>query len=246
MFTRAFSLLILLCVVSPVWAQTVTEQIRSTTQVLVNNPEAIELLKKIEAKHQTIQRVQCEFTQKKTSSLFLETIESKGNFWYVKPDQNNPDRLRIEYTKPDILINMIIGDAAYIVNPVIRQVEKYNFKKEDRTTQQLNQMLLGFGQSVTELEKFFHIELAEKDPRADENLLSVIFEPLPHVKNRLFKKCQVNISQKADELYPKSFIIEDTQGDTTLVTIHSVIWNGEISEDKFSLNFPSSWDWIER
>lgn len=246
MFARAISLMIVLFVAFPALAQVSENEAKPTTPPLENNPEAIALLKKIEQKHLTIQRVEAEFEQVKTSTLFLETIKSEGRFWYAKPDENNPDRLRIEYSSPSELINLVIGNTAYIVNPEIRQVEKYNFQKEDRTTQQLNQMLLGFGQSVAELEKFFHIDIIEKALGDDEDLLGILFRPLPHVKKRLFEECRVFISQKEDELYPKSFTIIDTQGDKTTVTIKSVNWNREISEDKFSVDFPKNWDWIER
>lgn len=213
----------------------------NTTQTaqaeIENDPRAIEWMKKVEEKYKTIQRIIAEFNQTKTSRQFLEEIDSIGTLYYIRPN-----KIKIEYTEPGILRNYVIDDVFYIENPEIKQVEKFHLNREDEQTQQIHQMLLGFGASVAELLKFFKMDFIENTP---EDRVGIAFETKEDVQDRLFKECELYISRK--NLEPISFNFVDDQDDVTSVTFSKPpLLNPEIPEEEFELDFPPDFEIIER
>ena len=206
----------------------------TTLSVAGNDLRAIAILKKIEEKHQTIQRIVASFKQLKYSKIFLETIESEGTLRYIKPN-----KLMIEYIPP--LFNYIIDDVFWIYNPEIEQAERFDMSQGDSQGVRINQNLLGFGASVDELEKEFKIEWIEATPKGKAG---ITFTPLPKIQNRIFKKCDLFILEK--ELRPETLIIFDDQDDVTSITIQRVIWNEPIDPKLFKLEFPADTEIIKR
>ncbi|MBN1515554.1 outer membrane lipoprotein carrier protein LolA [Candidatus Sumerlaeota bacterium] len=212
------------------------------------DPDALDWLKKIEEKHQTIQRVVAEFDQVKMNSLFLEEIRSIGILRYIKPD-----RLMIVYNPPEkiseldrednpVLYNYLIGDVFWVYNPSIKQADKFYLKHEDDEQRRINEMLIGFGASVEQLKAHFRIAIL---PVAPDGAAGIRFVPLPENEDRLFKSMELYISKK--ELRPLMFHFVDSQSDDeTTVTIKNVLWNVEVDEKLFELDFPRDVEIIER
>jgi outer membrane lipoprotein-sorting protein len=197
------------------------------------------LLKQLEAKYKETLTFYGEFHQKKVSKLFLEEIDSQGEFWYQKPG-----RFRCEYKPPNQTINLILDDVAYVYIPEIKQVEIYRFKPQDSPVKKLNQMLLGFGVSVKDVLEVYDVYAVPNEETDDSFVLQFLLKKKEEGLN--FDKIKIWV-KKAD-LQPVRlvFIEPEPNRDETLIEIKKLEFNEKIKSQVFKPDFPKEAEWIEQ
>ncbi len=200
--------------------------------------QSIQFLKKLQEKNKTITTIEGKFNQIKNQKLFLEEIKSEAVFYFKKPG-----KFRCDYLPPNEMINYLIDNTAYMYVPENKQVDKYIFNSEGSQIKQLNQMLLGFGVSVEDIEKVFDTDM--DNTLADNEKQTVI------IFSSKEKDTSVNINRihiwfDNETLKPIKVINYEDSGDETIIELKKIEYNVKISDDKFVPKFPKDVEIIEQ
>ena len=190
-----------------------------------NDPAAVSLLQAIEQQHGSMRSVAGNFTQKRIDASFgADKIDSTARFSLLKP--NN---FKVEYLNPKQSMNLITGQTNYYYVPEQKQVQKYTFKKRS-TVRDLNYILLGFGAPTQELLSVYTVQRGDS-----KNSVKLI----PHdLKEAQFKYITMEVT---DDLLPKRFSMEQTEGSKLVVTIDtaSLQLGAPLSANDFKPNWPA-------
>lgn len=208
----------------------------SPTLPLMTEQEALTFLSKLEEKYKQIEMISGEFKQLKRSTLFLEEINSQGRFYFKKPG-----KFRCDYLPPNESVNIIVDNTAWIYVPEIKQVEKYYLGKSSSKVVQLNQLLLGFGASVKDIQEVYAIKVVEKDDANNSLVIKFILREPSEELN--FEAITIWFNTK--ELMVKKVLIDEMGDDETIIEITRVELNKPIAESLFRLYFPKDVEIIE-
>lgn len=216
---------------------TISEKSKESSDT-ASKDEAINLFKKLEEKHKTLKTVVGTFIQIKNQKIFLEEIKSEGIFYFKKPG-----KFRCDFLPPNEMINYLIDNTAYMYVPENKQVDKFTFNPEGSQIKQLNQMLLGFGVSLDDIDKVFNYET---DNSLAENKNQTVIVLVPKEKDKSVGISRIHIWFEKDSLNPMKIINYEDSGDETTIILKDVKINKDISEDKFIPKFPKDVEIIEQ
>lgn len=177
-----------------------------------------------------------EFVQVKRSKTFREESESKGKFWYGKPDQ-----FRCDYKGGDDseeMTNLISGNVFYVALPRYKQLEIYPFDNPQSTKRHLDRILLGFGIATDQILQNYQVSLLEQTK--DEALLRFI----PKFEDDYGLEA-ILVWLNLESMRPRQLLIKEGEDETT-ITIKDFKTNPKIDKDRFEPKFPSDWERIER
>lgn len=197
------------------------------------------LLQKLEAKYKETLTFYGEFQQKKISKLFLEEIDSNGQFWYQKPG-----RFRCEYLPPNQQVNLILDDVAYVYIPEIKQVEVYRFKPQDSPVKKLNQMLLGFGVSVKDVLDVYEVHTVPQEETAASFVLQFLLKKKEEGLN--FDKIKIWVDKENLQPLRLIFIEPEPNRDETQIDVKNLEFNKKIKPQVFKPDFPKDAEVIEQ
>lgn len=188
-----------------------------------NDPEAVNLLKKVEAKNGEVRSVSGSFSQTLTDPAFGETVDSQANFQMLKPSN-----FKVQYLAPKESLNLISGQTSYRYVPSLKQVERYQFKKAN-TARDLNYMLLGFGAKTEDVLSVYTV----KSLPGGKGVKLVPRDK----KEAPFKYIDVELNS---DLLPKRFTMEQNDSAKMIVNLDtsSLQLNPSLSERDFRPNFP--------
>lgn len=207
-----------------------------TTAPLENDPAAVALLKKLEEKNADVDTIIGQFDQVQQSTLFLEEIQSKGRFYFQKPE-----KFRCDYLPPNESQNWIVGNTAWLYVPEIKQVEKYQFPSDVNSVERLNRMLLGFGVSTTDVLDVYNVTVLKEE--SSKGVTALQFTPLRKEPTVEFDKVTVWINEK--QLLPEKIVIDEESGDQKVITITQIRLNRKIPDTIFQPVFPPDVEIIE-
>ena len=122
------------------------------TRDLKNDPQALDLLRRLEERYGTVQTVSGRFAQVRHDPAFEEQVDSTADFAIMKPN-----KFRAEYKPPKVSVNLINGEYSYQYVPELKQVNRHRFRNRD-TVRDLNYMLLGFGAKTDDLLKVYAVK----------------------------------------------------------------------------------------
>ncbi|MBI3735075.1 outer membrane lipoprotein carrier protein LolA [Candidatus Sumerlaeota bacterium] len=212
--------------------------------------ETLRILREIEERHGKSKSVVGTFDQTKESEIFLETIKSKGKFFYLKPDY-----FRCDYDPPDEMTNLILKEAIYVHVPSIKQVERYKFHTPEERDQQLHVMTLGFGFKADDILREYEAKTSLDDPALIEELKSGGNDP---AKILLLKATpaatlaetspftQIKLWIDKGTLLPQKIWFEDYNGDKTTIKVLDVKFDSEIPASTFEAKFPAGTEMIDK
>lgn len=214
-------------------------------------PPTLALLESMAAAHGAARTVRGEFTQTKTSEIFLEKFESKGRFRFQKPD-----RFRCDYDPPDASTNLIVDDAIYVHFPSIQQVERYRFKSREERDQQLHVMLLGFNVDVKTIAREYDMVSSEEagspaleelnaaggDPAKTALLIARPSAEFEATSPFVLLKLWIDKGTKR----PVRIWYQDYNDEKTELAIHEVKFDEPIDESHFRPNFPPGTEFIDK
>lgn len=205
-----------------------------STAPTVSDPEAIAVLRMLEKRHSDHRRARGVFRQLRKDPVFLEDIESTGQFYYERPN-----RFRCDYDKPEASSHWVIGNIVTSYYPSLKQVERYKLRTEAGIGE-VNQMLLAFGIETERILKYFIVKtVATKDG----NRVRLLFLPKAPRRERPFRQFVLDISKP--DLQPLGFKIIGDDGDETTVEIKKITWNPPLPAGTFDLKFPPDVEIIE-
>ncbi len=199
-----------------------------------NSEEAIAFLRQLEEKNEGLTSLYGSFHQVRSNKMFLEEIESNGEFWYIKPDQ-----FRCDYHEPSEARFYLVGDTGLYYTPELKQVERFQLQTGDSAP--INQMLVGFGLSVERILDVFTVHLPEEQP-SDEKLLTVDF--VSKDVSRTMDYTRIRITFNREALEPR-LLEMDEQEDSVTVRLKKIQPNAEIKEDLFKTDFPADVEIVE-
>ena len=125
----------------------------------------LRLLSTMETYHKNVRTIHAVFDQVRIDEVFDETIESRGELWFDKPD-----RFRCDYADPNKMINLIVDDSLFIYTPELNQVDYWKFESPEERDLQLHQLLIGFGIDVDQLLHLYEIHSSEDEAGPLEEL----------------------------------------------------------------------------
>jgi outer membrane lipoprotein-sorting protein len=191
--------------------------------------DAVGFLRRLEEKNAGVERLHARFRQTRTSSVYLEEIESRGEFWYSRPNL-----FRCDYFEPSELRYYLIKDTAWIYTPELNQVDKIAMESGDGAA--INQLLVGFGLDVDVILDVFEVVLSETQPESTTQI-ALDFTSKDIDRSLGYSRIQVTFDRESME--PK--VLEmDQEEDTIVVQLDSVERDVEIDPVKFQAEFPSN------
>lgn len=205
---------LLILVFHPVGAQ--DEPAPEPTPIPVVN-EAVEFLKQIEEKNRDIQTLWGRFHQLRVNPMFMEEVESNGEFWCTKPNH-----FRADYYEPSEIRFYMFKDEIISYTPSLKQVEKYPVEGDDSAP--INQLLVGFGVQTDRILDVFSVRIAADQPE-DESQLSILFLSRDVERTMGYQRITVTFDRK--KLEPRQIFLEEEQ-DTVLVTLEEVKFNAKV------------------
>lgn len=195
-----------------------------------NSPrqQAINFLTLMENQNEDLKSLYAEFTQVRTNQMFLEEVNSTGQFYYSKPN-----RFRCNYSKPSDAQFFILDNTAYFYTVELKQVEKITLDNGEQAP--IHQMLVGFGLSMKSILDVFDPELAAVQPD-DKRFKTIIFNSKDEDRTMGFKSIQVTFD--TEKMQPRSLLIQEGD-DVVKVTLEKIEKNKEIKDEVYALDFPS-------
>ena len=145
------------------------------------------------------------------------------------------DKMRIEFTQPDLRTILRDGANLYLFNPKINRVEEYDLGKNKAMVDQF--LLLGFGTPGASLRKNYVITL--QDEEALDNRKVILLELAP--KDEQVRKQVSTIQIWLDEatwLPAQQKFLETGSGDYFIIRYSKIIRNPAISDAEFKPHWP--------
>ncbi|MGF1573244.1 MAG: outer membrane lipoprotein carrier protein LolA [Sumerlaeia bacterium] len=206
------------------------------TPIDENSPrqQAINFLTLMERENEGLETLYAEFTQVRTNQMFLEEINSTGEFYYSKPN-----RFRCNYSKPSDAEFYILDNMAYFYTVELKQVEKIPLNDGDQAP--IHQMLVGFGLSMSSILDVFDPEVAEIQLGGPQ-FKTIIFNSKDEERTMGFRSIQVTFD--SEKMEPKKLLIQEGD-DEVSVTLEKIVKNKEIKDEVYALNFPNDVEIIE-
>ncbi len=229
---------LLILLLSAIAATCLSQETRSADLLSTDTAlSAVAVLEKLEEKYRETRTFEGEFTQLKVSQLFLEEIKSRGSFWYEKPG-----RFRCEYDPPNVQVNLVLNDTAYIYIPDIKQVEIYRFHSDGSPVGKLNQMLLGFGVSVKDVQSVYNVTRIQDQETPGS--WALLFRPVKPEEGLSFDAIRLWINRES--LQPEKIIFDESGGDRTEILMQNIRFNRSIKDTLFKPEFPKDAEIIEQ
>ncbi len=190
---------------------------------------ALSFLRRLEKNNAGIKTLHGRFVQVRTSSIFLEEIQSRGEFWY-----SHPNLFRCDYFEPSELRYYLVDNTAYIYTPELNQVDEIPMESGDGAA--INQLLVGFGLNVDLITEVFDVEMAAKQP-AEAERLTIDFTSKDMDRSLGYSSIRVTFDRESMD--PKLLEMEQ-EDDSVVVRLNSVDRDTEIDPVKFQAEFPAN------
>lgn len=195
---------------------------------------AITFLRQVEEHNAEVTSLRGRFTQVRVNPMFLEEIESEGEFWYRKPNQ-----FRCDYFTPIESRFYLLGREGLYYTPEYNQLEVFRLRGGDSAP--INQMLVGFGVKTEKILEVFRVAEAPEANRSDsEYTLRFISKDL----ERSLDFREITVTFDKNRLEPLRLVMQEEQ-DTVEVTLTETERNAEIPGEKFAKSFPPDVEVIE-
>ncbi|MCX7716984.1 MAG: outer membrane lipoprotein carrier protein LolA [Candidatus Sumerlaeaceae bacterium] len=195
-----------------------------------NDPEAVDLLRRLETRYADVRTIQGRFRQIRVDPAFDEKVESQATFFVRKPDN-----FRVDYAPPRESTNLIADGYSYRYVKDLKQVERYRFQNR-KTAQDLNFLLLGFGEKTDEVLRVFAAQvLTEGVPKGMKGI-----QLTPHNKAEANFEYLTILVTDDERVLPSQFSLGALDGSRTTANLdlQTLGLNVPIAESVFRPNWP--------
>lgn len=195
-----------------------------------NDPAAVDLLKRLEARYADVKTIKGRFRQTRVDPAFDEKVESQATFYVQKPDN-----FRVDYDPPRESTNLIADGYSYRYVNALKQVERYKFQNR-KTAQDLNFLLLGFGEKTEEVLRVFAAQdLTEGVPKGMKGI-----QLTPHNKAEANFEYLTILVTDDERALPSQFSLGQLDGSRTTANLdlQNLGLNASIADSVFRPNWP--------
>ena len=170
---------------------------------------------------QATNSIQCDFVQEKNLSMLSDKIVSTGKFWFKREN-----KVRMEYLKPTYYLLVINGN---MIKTKDSHKENKVSSKSNKMFEQVNKMMIDCVQGTVLNNSSFTAYIYE-------NPTTYLVELLPVAKSLqgLFKSINLVIDKK--DYSALKMEMWEQSGDNTIITFNHKQMNGNIPDEKFSIN----------
>lgn len=183
----------------------------------ISKSEQTQLLQKLS---HTIQSLQCQFVQEKSSTMLADVVRSNGQLSFVAPN-----RLCWEYTHPSTSKFIYNNGQVVVFNSKGERV-----KQNTRMVQEMSRMILGIvsGNSFENAQQF------KVECFSNQSLYKVVLQPINSRLKSMMQQIELWVNPKT--YIATKIIMYEAGGDTTTIKFIKPQVNQIISDSLFKIN----------
>ncbi|WP_432737372.1 LolA family protein [Maridesulfovibrio sp. FT414] len=179
-----------------------------------------DFLKNLQDRAQSIYAISSEFSQQSHVSLFADTMNSRGNFYFARPDN-----LRWEYTEPFVSGFLLNGHQGLKWDAATEEPTPVNTATSPEMTIISEQILAWTTMDITWLQSLYSIKVTDYSPAAME------LTPKSDKTRQFINLIRIFFAPGADHL--KGIEMHSPDGDYTKIIFSNVQLNKELPQDIF-------------
>ncbi len=145
------------------------------------------------------------------------------------------DKMLLSITAPDMRTVLRNGDNLYVYNPGLKRVEEYNLGKNRGLVEQF--LLLGFGTSGRELERFYTVTVVGEPVIDDKKTVELELTPKSAGVRKQISKFAIWLDPSTMLPVQQEFT-ETASGDYSIVKYTHVVENPNIPDSVFKPHWP--------
>jgi outer membrane lipoprotein carrier protein len=180
---------------------------------------------------ETTTALKAQFVQTKVFTLFDEKEVSEGTLYFAQPE-----RIRWQYTEPDLSSTVINGRRGWSVFPDIKQVQ--TFELEGSITNKVLS-ILGFGRCGTPLTESFEITMSAGKKGA------VVLAMTPTDKDITPYFSRVDLTLDGKDYLPRRIELHEKAGDILVFEFSHLDRKVELDEAMFDYVVPDGYEVVE-
>jgi outer membrane lipoprotein-sorting protein len=152
------------------------------------------------------------------------------------------DKMVLQITAPDSRTILRTGDNLYLYNAGLKRVEEYNLGKNRGLVEQF--LLLGFGTSGRELERFYNVTLAGEPTVGDRKTIELDLTPKSAAVRKQISKFEIWLDSSTMLPVQQEFT-ETASGDYSIIKYSHVVENPAIPDSEFKPHWPKGTEKIK-
>jgi outer membrane lipoprotein carrier protein len=188
------------------------------------------ILRQLDAQSKDFSSLTADIERTKVTVVVDDKSVDSGKI-FVRRD----DKMRIEFTAPDLRTVLLNGDSLFVYTPKINRVEEYSIAKHRDMAEQF--LLLGFGTSGAALEKSYDITFQSEETLDGRKTLMLELTPKSADMLAQISKIQIWLDE-ATWLPDQQKFFETGSGDYFTVHYTNVVRNVRIPDARFRPQWP--------
>jgi outer membrane lipoprotein-sorting protein len=169
----------------------------------------------------------------KYTDVVKDTFTESGQMWLQKKDE----RMRIEFSKPDVRTILRAGDSLFIFNPKINRVEEYNLGKNRALVDQY--VLLGFGSRSESIKRSYLVAFYGEQDLDGKKTVQLELTPRSDEIRAQISKVQIWVEESSWLPVQQKFF-EAGSADYLIFHYSDVRKNLKIDESRFRADWPKN------
>ena len=169
----------------------------------------------------------------KYTDVVKDTSTESGQMWLQKKDE----RMRIEFSKPDVRTILRAGDSLFIFNPKINRVEEYNLGKNRALVDQY--VLLGFGSRSESIKKSYLVAFNGEQDLDGKKTVQLELTPRSDEIRSQISKVQIWVEESSWLPVQQKFF-EAGSADYLIFRYSDIRKNLKIDESRFRADWPKN------
>ena len=169
----------------------------------------------------------------KYTDVVKDTSSESGQMWLQKKDE----RMRIEFSKPDVRTILRAGDSLFIFNPKINRVEEYNLGKNRALVDQY--VLLGFGSRSESIKKSYLVAFNGEQDLDGKKTLQLELTPRSDEIRSQISRVQIWVEESSWLPIQQKFF-EAGSADYLIFHYSDIRKNLKIDESRFRADWPKN------
>lgn len=169
----------------------------------------------------------------KYTDVVKDTSTESGQMWLQKKDE----RMRIEFSKPDVRTILRAGDSLFIFNPKINRVEEYNLGKNRALVDQY--VLLGFGSRSDSIKKSYLVAFNGEQDLDGKKTVQLELTPRSDEIRSQISKVQIWVEESSWLPVQQKFF-EAGSADYLIFHYSDIRKNLKIDESRFRADWPKN------
>jgi outer membrane lipoprotein-sorting protein len=189
------------------------------------------VLKQLDEEAKDFRSLTANIEQTKVTVVVNDKSTESGQI-FVRHDE----RMRIEFTQPNLRTILRTGNDLYLYNPKIKQLDHYDLGKNRALVDQF--LLLGFGTSGSELQKGYIVTLIGEEEMDRRQVLKLELTPKNDEARKHISKIQIWLDESTWLSTQQQFFETGGSGDYFIIRYTNLVRNPRIPDDEFKPHWP--------